>query len=231
MVERLNEIVTYTNPASPISEAIKCLRTNTLFLNSDNKLKVIGFTSSIPGEGKTFVVSNFAVAAAYGKKKTILIDGDIRRHGLTKLLKFKDKKGLSDILESGIDNPDDLPIYETGMDNLSMIPSGSLSIQPSELLQSDTINKVFTWLRERFDVICVDMPPILSVTDSTIICKKMDGVIFLVLAHSTVKSAVERAYQLLEESNVNILGSVLNRVDTGAQKYKYKYGYYYSYAK
>ena len=231
MTEHLNKIMTYMNPASPASEAIKCLRTNTLFLNNDNKLKVIGFTSSISGEGKTFLVSNFAVAAAHGKKKTILVDGDIRKHGLTKLLDFRNKKGLADILESGVDNPDDLPIYETGMDNLHIIPSGALSTHPSELLQSDTLNKVFIWLKERYDVVCVDMPPVLAVTDSMILCKKVDGVIFSVMAHSTVKSAVERAYQQLEESNVNIIGSVLNKVDTGAQKYKYKYGYYYSYAK
>ena len=219
------------NPASPVSEAIKCLRTNTLFLNNDNSLKIIGFTSSIPGEGKTFLTSNFAVAAAHGKKKTILVDADIRRHGLSRLLGFKDKKGLADVLESDIESPDDMPIYETGMDNLSIMPSGSLLTHPSELLQSDTINKIFTWLKERYDVVCVDTPPVLAVTDSIILAKKVDGVIFTVLAHSTVKSAVERAYQQLEESNVNILGSVLNRVDTGAQRYKYKYGYYYSYAK
>ena len=231
MIENLNKIMTYINPAATASEAIKCLRTNTLFLNNDNNLKVIGFTSSIPGEGKTFLVSNFAVTAAHGKKKTILVDADIRRHGLTTLLGYKEKKGLADVLESGINSADDMPIYEIGMDNLYIMPAGSLSTHPSELLQSEDLNKILLWLKERFDVVCVDMPPVLAVTDSIIVCKKVDGVIFTVLAHKTVKSAVERAYQQLEESNVNILGSVLNKVDTGAQKYKYKYGYYYSYAK
>jgi len=230
MANLLNDLVTYTDPNSPTAEAIRCLRTNILFLNPSKDIKVIGITSSLPGDGKSFLSGNLALATAQSEKKTLIIDCDLRRAGLSRMFSLHGKEGLSNVLANKEINVEQLPLYDAGIDNLSILASGSTPINPAELLSLDAMNTILSAVREKFDIVYVDLPPILSVTDPMVVSKITDGVVFVVMANATAKKAAIRAYSLLKDANINIMGSVLNKVETGIgsyYRYKYKYGDYY----
>jgi len=224
-----DKLILHTDPSSPTSEAVRCLRTNILFLNKGEYVKVIALTSAFPGEGKSFLVANLGVATAQSNKKTLLIDCDIRKQGLSNIFGVDKSKGLCDVLlkkkeELSIDN---IPVVDTGIANLSLIPSGLYASNPSELLSSPVLEHIILMARDNFDIIFLDMPPVLSVADPVIVAQKVDALIFVVAANTTNKKAAKRAYSVLKGANLNIIGTVLNRADAGAggyYRYKYKYG-------
>ena len=231
MPEILTGIIVNTDPNSPTAEAIRCLRTNILFLNIGKEAKVIELTSPAPQEGKSFLIANLAVATAQSNKKTMLIDCDLRRIGLSRVFRLSGKEpGLSSVLIKGKTSLKELPFYDLGIENLSFLPSGPPPPNPAELLERDIMNEVLAIGRENFDIIYIDVPPILSVTDPIIVSKKVDSVILVVMADTTQQKALSRSYSLLKEANVNILGTVLNKVDAGVggyYRYRYRYKYYY----
>jgi len=223
------EVIACSDPESLTAEAIRCLRTNVLFINTGKDTKVIGITSSLPGEGKSFITTNLAVTTANSKKKTAVIDCDLRRAGSSKLFNVAGKKGLSDLLATSDITKESLPLCDIGVENLCILPAGSTPKNPAELLGLMTMDKVLSIMREEFDIIYIDVPPVLAVTDPIIISKKADAIIFIVKAGATAKKAVARAYGSLKNSGANIIGTVLNNMDTGIgyyHKYKYKYGGY-----
>lgn len=231
MADLVDELVTYTDPNSPTAEAIRCLRTNILFLNPGKDIKIIGITSALPRDGKSFLSGNLAVATAQSNKKTAIIDCDLRRAGLSRLFNLHGKEGLSNALVNREFSVKDLPFYDVGIDNLSVLPSGSTPTNPAELLGLDAMATILSAMREKFDIAYIDLPPVLSVTDPMVISKRTDGVIFVVMANFTPKKAAIRAYSLLKDANINIMGSVLNKVGAGLggyYKYRYKYGDYYA---
>ncbi|NQT95958.1 MAG: CpsD/CapB family tyrosine-protein kinase [Candidatus Omnitrophica bacterium] len=235
MDKTIKDIIVYTDPTSPAAEAIRCLRTNILFLNPGTEIKVVGLTSSLPGEGKSFISANLAVATAQSNKKTLLIDCDIRRGGMTRLLGLKEKEGLSNYLAKKDIDFDNLPTCNIGIDNLDIMPSGPVPPNPAELLGLNSLAAILSAARKKFDIIYLDMPPVLSVTDPMIVSKQADGAVFIVMAEKTHEKAVSRAYNLLKDAGVNILGAVLNKVPRGIGRHygrygrygKYQYGDYY----
>lgn len=227
MADKHKGLVVSTDPKSAVSEAIRCLRTNIQFLNVGKKSQVVVITSSAPQEGKTFVAANLAIVTAQANKKTLLIDADMRRPHLHKIFGIGGgKEGLSTALSGEMSSLKEVPFLDTMIENLTLLTSGMVPPNPAELLEGGTFNKLLSMAREEFDIIYVDTPPLLSVTDPIIVSKRADGTILIVMADVTPQKIATRSYSLLKEAGVHVIGTVLNRVDTGPGGY-YRYRYYY----
>lgn len=207
-------------PRSVISESFRILRTNLQYSSLDRKYKVIVITSSNPGEGKTTIATNLALTLAEEEKKVILIDCDLRRPCIHRIFKISNANGLSQVL-LGEKNLNTAAINYK--ENLTVLTSGYIPPNPSEMLASDKMSKLLDKLREEFDYIILDTPPVLLVADSQIISTKSDGTILVVKSEKTKKVDVRDSVGLLKKVNANIIGTVLNGVKGNANK---GYNYY-----
>jgi tyrosine-protein kinase Etk/Wzc len=223
-------LVTHFDPKSPISESYRTLRTNIQFKNKQTKQHVILVTSSAPKEGKSTTVANLAITMAQMGNKTVLIDADLRRPVMHSIFNFKKESGITNFL---IGNKDLGEIIKpTFVENLSVIPCGPLPPNPSELLSSAEMAKLIVKLKEKFEVILFDSPPVIAVTDAAILSTLVDGVILVIKAHQTHREAIKRAKNLLDNAEAKIFGSLLNGVNikkTYGTNYYYYYYHYYQY--
>jgi capsular exopolysaccharide synthesis family protein len=215
-------IITHQNPKSPISEAYRALRTNIQFSSIDEELRVIMVTSAGPGEGKSTTLINLAVAYAQTDKKVLIIDGDLRKPTMHHTLRVSNRWGLTNLLTNQLSIREVL--QDTFIPNLQIITSGPIPPNPSEILASKKMISTIEELKQRFDVILIDAPPAIAVTDSQIIASRTDGVILVVNSDRTKREAVLKAKQNLDNVRARILGVVLNNVD---RKNKDAYYYYY----
>ncbi len=215
-------IITHQNPKSPISEAYRALRTNIQFSSIDEELRVIMVTSAGPGEGKSTTLINLAVAYAQTDKKVLIIDGDLRKPTMHHTLRVSNRWGLTNLLTNQLTIREVL--QDTFIPNLQIITSGPIPPNPSEILASKKMISTIEELKQRFDVILIDAPPAIAVTDSQIIASRTDGVILVVNSDKTKREAVLKAKQNLDNVRARILGVVLNNVD---RKNKDAYYYYY----
>ncbi|MBP1962317.1 CpsD/CapB family tyrosine-protein kinase [Paenibacillus aceris] len=215
-------IITHQNPKSPISEAYRTLRTNIQFSSIDEELKVIMVTSAGPGEGKSTTLVNLAVAYAQADKKVLVIDADLRKPTMHHTLQVSNRFGLTNLLTNQLTIPD--VIQETTIPSLSIISSGPIPPNPSEILASKKMISVLDELKQQFDIILIDAPPAIAVTDSQIIATRADGVILVVDSDKVKRDAAIKAKQNLDNVRARILGVVLNNVD---RKNKDAYYYYY----
>lgn len=207
-------------PKSVISENFRILRTNLQYSSLDKKYKVIVITSSNPGEGKTTISSNLALTLAEEDKKVVLIDCDLRRPYIHRIFKISNGNGLSQVLLG----KKDFNIASTKYkENLTILTSGYIPPNPAEMLASDKMSKLLDNLREEFDYIILDTPPVLLVTDSQILSTKADGTILVVKSEKTKKTEVKDSIELLKKVNANIIGTVLNGVNSKENKH---YSYY-----
>lgn len=219
-LEKLEELDFRSN------EAYKSLRTNIQFCG--NNVKVICFTSCLPNEGKSKVSFHLAQQFAESGRKVIFIDGDLRRSNI--IGRYKPGQavvGLTNYL-SGQKDMDEI-IYETNIPNLDMIFTGPVPPNPSELLSNIYFSDLISILREEYDYVMIDTPPLGSVTDSAIISQACDGTILVVEANSTSYKYVLRMKRQLEQVNSKVLGAVLNKVDKKSdinRQYKKKYRKY-----
>lgn len=213
-----------------VKEAYKSLRTNILFCGSD--INVIAITSSVPGEGKSSVSFNLARALAEDGKKVVYVDADLRKSVIMNRYKVGKKvTGLSHFL-SGQSELGDI-IYETNIEGLHMVFAGVEPPNPLELLGNKRFGDAIKFMRENYDYVIVDTPPMASVSDCAVISKVCDGVIMVIAAGSTNSRLVKTVKQQLERTNCKILGAVLNRIDTTKKEYYSNYygASYYSYKK
>lgn len=219
-----NEHIVATRPTSNISESIKVLRTRIHFSRFDgNPLKTILVTSSMPSEGKSFISTNLAASFAIAGEKTVLIDCDLRKPRIHSIFKMDKKPGISDYLV-GDCSLEDIQ-KPTMVDGLTVISAGTIPPNPSELLGSSQMRRFLEELKEIFDVIIVDSPPMLAVTDSEILYKITDGMLLTVKANQTPREVIKNMIQRIGlMGSDRFLGAVLN-----AFKYKEGYGYYYKY--
>lgn len=221
-----------------IREAYKTLRTNVSFaLGGDDRSKVIVVTSSLQSEGKSITAINLAISYAMTDRKVLVIDCDMRRPKIARLLQLNARVGLSNLIMDPRLKKE--AIIPSGIDNLDILLSGSIPPNPSELLGSPRMQELIKELREHYDYIFLDSPPINMVTDAVVIAPESDGVLFLVRANMSERGAVAHAVKQMEYSGTKILGFVLNGVDMekthyGSKKYKYRryfrygrYGYGY----
>ena len=171
-------LISLLNSRSTIAEQYRTIRTNIQFAaSSDHPVKSIVITSSGPSEGKSLTAANLAIVFAKSGKKTLLLDGDMRKPTVWKTFRLSNQKGLSTLLVS----PDDIAdsIQKTTIDNLSVLTSGPQPPNPSELLGSTREEVIMDQLTRLFDVIIVDMPPVVTVTDAQIVASKADGTILV----------------------------------------------------
>lgn len=208
-------------PKSIAAESYRTLRTNIQYSSFDKEYKVIMVTSSEPGEGKSTTAGNLALCLAQGDKKVILVDCDLRKPSLHKKFKVSNIIGLSDVI---IGKEELVTAIHRYNKNLVILTSGKIPPNPSEMLSSKTMTVLLEELKNNFDYIILDTPPVQAVTDSQILSTKADGTIIVVKAERTKKDSVENSINLLKKVNANIIGTVLNGVDNSRNKYYYYYG-------
>lgn len=209
-------------PKSIAAESYRTLRTNIQYSSFDKEYKTIVVTSSEQGEGKSTTAGNLALSMAQGEKKVILIDCDLRKPSLHKKFQISNLVGLSDVIVGKSDLASAVHRYNK---NLVILPSGKIPPNPSEMLSSKTMTKLLETLKEGFDYIIIDTPPVQAVTDSQILSVKADGTILVVKSERTKKESVQNAIDLLKKVNANIIGTVLNGIDASRNKYYYYYEY------
>jgi capsular exopolysaccharide synthesis family protein len=217
-------IITTEDPKSPISEAYRSLRTSILYSSPDKPIKSMIISSAGPGEGKTTTTTNLAITFANMGKKTLLIDADLRRPVLHHVFGVEQSPGLTDYLLGSIDNFDTL-VKPTETKNLFICTSGISPPNPSELLGSKYMSELIGLLESNWDIILLDTPPLVAVTDATIISREIDAMILVVHSGKTDKHSFERTIKSLRIIDVPLLGVVLNAV-TSMNSYG-TYSYYY----
>ncbi len=211
------------------AEAIKTLQTNIQFAGKNTKVVMI--TSCFPNEGKSDITLSLAKEMAASGKRVLLLDADIRKSSFILRFRIQEKVyGLSQYL-SGQITPQDL-IYMTNYHNMNMIFSGPSAPNPTNLLGDEVFAMMMDTLRQHYDYIFVDTPPISSVIDAAVVAQRCDGAIMVVESEAVSYRAVQKALAQIEKSGCNILGGVLNKVDTKRNKYyssyyNKKYGEYY----
>jgi polysaccharide biosynthesis transport protein len=221
------ELVAQHLPKSQMSEAFRALRTSLLLSQADHPPQVILVTSALPREGKTTAAANLAVTLAQLGDRTLLIDADLRKPGIGRLLSLGSGKyaGLSSFL-AGVSSLDLVTIQHPAIPNLSAIPTGPLPPNPADLLSSHKLDDAIAELRTKFKFIVIDSPPIMAATDAVILSVKADGVLLVVRSGETPKEAFTRTRDLLLSVKCHLLGVVLNAVDSSAPDYYYSYRYY-----
>jgi receptor protein-tyrosine kinase len=215
---------------SPRVEAFRILRTNLQFIDVDREKKVFVVTSSVPGEGKTSTASNTALALQTAGEKTLLIDGDMRRPQLATLYGLEGAVGLTSVLLGRIGLGD--AIQEHADSGLHVLTSGSLPPNPAELLQSQAMHELLKQVTDDYDVVVIDAPPLLPVTDAALLASQADGAIVVVRQGRTTRDQLSHSLQRLAAVGARPLGIALNMVPTrGRGGYGYGgYGYGYGYA-
>src|SRR6266436_2863945 len=229
--EKRIELVAQHLPKSQMSEAFRALRTALLLSQADHPPQVVLVTSALPREGKTTAAANLAVTLAQLGDRTLLIDADLRKPGIGRLLNLGTGKyaGLSSYL-AGVSSLDLVTIQHPAIPNLSAIPNGPLPPNPADLLSSEKLVDAIAELRTKFKFIVIDSPPIMAATDAVILSVKANGVLLVVRSGETPKEAFTRTRDLLSSVKCHLLGVVLNAVDPTAPDYYYSYRYYpYSY--
>lgn len=207
-------------PEFAVTEAMNTLRTNIIY---SNEIKIINITSTFPNEGKSTIAIQLARSFAELGKKTLLIDCDLRKSSLIHRFHGDRKlEGLSELLTGQSVKI----IHSTDIDNLSVICSGQIPPNPSELLSGQKFTVFIQALKEKYDYIIMDSPPIGSVIDAAIVGRNSDGTLMVVRNDFSTKAAVKRAKQQLEQSGCKLLGVILNRVKKHQKDYYYYSGYY-----
>lgn len=210
-------------PKSICTEAYKSLRTNIQYSSFDDEYKTIVVTSSEPGEGKSTVSGNLALVLAQGEAKVLLIDCDMRKPVLHKIFKLTNANGLSDLLHCKNKMSLESISFKYN-DNLTIITSGKIPPNPSEMLASKAMESFLKEMKSKFDYIILDTPPIHAVTDSQVLSRKADGVLLVVRANKTKKDLVNNSIESIKNINAKLIGIVLNGVDNSTNKYYQYYG-------
>ncbi len=226
--EGLQSLHTHVQPNANESEAFRTLRTS-LALGTEVADRVL-VSSAEPGDGKTTVSANLAVAFAQAGKRTLVIDADLRRPGMTALLGLKGVPGVVDILSSGQSAAELAPkhVLKTDAEGLDVIPAGLRRPNPAELLSSDAFIELLAWADSQYDQVLVDCPPVLAVSDAQIVGRLVDGAILVVRPEKNHRRLVARAVESFQSTGTHVFGVVANDVSefSGAG---YGYGYGYSY--
>ena len=205
-------------PKSVAAEAYRSLRTNIQYSSFDNKYQTLVVTSANPGEGKTTVAGNLALALAQGESKVLLVDCDMRRPSIHKTFKISNTYGISDLL---VGNKKLESVANKYNDNLSIVPVGKIPPNPAEMLASKAMTAFLEEMKNYFDYIVLDTPPLQAVTDAQVLSTKVDGSLIVVRAGVTKKDAVHNAVSIIKKVKGNIIGTVLNVAETKNDKYYY----------
>lgn len=227
IVQMRSRLITHLKPKSPISEAYRTLRTNLQFLDMDNPVKTLVLTSAGPSEGKSTTVANVAITFAQMGSKILLVDTDLRKPVIHKLFGVARDRGLTNLLKNKMKLED--VVISTEIEGLDILASGPLPPNPSELLSSKTMSSFIEEMKKKYDMIFFDTPPVIAVTDATVLSSKLDGVVLIVKSAETDREALKRAYTQLENVNAKVFGTLLNGVHMDDMFGSYYYYYYRQY--
>jgi capsular exopolysaccharide synthesis family protein len=219
--------ISLTEPRSPTAEAYRALRTNLNYTSVDHPLKKILVTSAEPGEGKSTTISNLAVVLAQNGSRVIIADCDMRHPRLNAYFNLPNRIGMSTLFShqevvKSVCQP-------TGLPGLSVVTTGPLPPNPSELMGSQTMQKILNLMGENADIILIDTPPVLAVTDAAALAPSLDGVVLVVQPGKTRTTALRQTLEQLSQVNARVLGVVLNNVVTRGKSYGYHYKEYRNY--
>ena len=226
------ELIAHRDPKSLVSEVFRTLRTNIQFMNTNNKLKTLLVTSTLPGEGKSWVTANLAVTFAQAGKKVVLVDADMRKGRQYTIFEVSPRPGLSNYL-SGFDSntgeeiSDDLANYiqDTQIPNLYIIPAGNIPPNPSELLISTKMISLLDRLKELCDLVIIDGTPCELVTDSIILSRIVDSTVIVTAHKQTKKDDLQKIVTNIQNVGGKIAGIVLNKIPVSVKKYEQSYYY------
>jgi succinoglycan biosynthesis transport protein ExoP len=213
------------------AEAFRTIRTNVLFSSAEEGPRALVITSTGPGEGKTTVASNLAIGFAQAGQRVLLIDADMRRPRVHEVFGRRQEPGLSNVMVGNAKASQS--VHKTGVPGLWVMAAGHLPPNPAELLGSQRFRDFVTSLKEHFDLILIDSPPVMAVTDAVIAAHAANGVVFVVGSEMTSRQAARAAVEHLEQGRVHFVGAILNRVDLERNSYYYsnyyrhEYGTYY----
>ena len=213
-----NEIISLINPKSPVTEAYRTLLTNIEYSSVDKQIQMIAVTSSAPSEGKTTTATNLAVAYSETGKNVLLVDCDLRKPRLHKVFNTSNLIGLTSVLASKSSLNDTVKPVKDG---LSILTSGPIPPNPVELIRSNMMEQLINTLRDLFDVVIFDAPPVGLVTDAAIISSKLDGVVLVVASGKSQIEATLRAKENLQNVNANLLGAVVTMIPIDTRGYQY----------
>ena len=219
-----SSVVTLHKARSPISEAFRGIRTGLFFGCQQGGVKVIQVTSPIPGDGKSTVAANIAVSIALSGRNVCLVDCDFRRPRVAKLFGLREDIGFVQVIGGKAELDDS--IQATSVSNLSALTCGKRPSNPAELLSSEVFGDLIATLRERFDFVIVDTPPMLAVSDPANVARHVDGILLTIRLRRNLRPIASRAAQMLHALNANMLGVVVNGIGVGGNAYGYG-GYRY----
>lgn len=217
------ELIVEKQPKSPISEQFRTIRTNIMYSSIDTEVKTVIFTSATPGAGKSTTAANVAIAYAQSGKRTLLIDADLRRPTTHYTFEVANQRGLSTVIVNDMPAAD--AVKQTDVENLEILTSGPIPPNPSELLSSRKTHLLLKTVAMDYDMVLIDTPPLLAVTDAQVLSKIVDGVVLVTNVETNNKERLADAKALLEKADANILGVVMNNKNMGRKKDEYYYYY------
>jgi tyrosine-protein kinase Etk/Wzc len=221
-------LMTREDPKSPVSEAYRSLRTSLLYSSSKKEPSSILISSAGPGEGKTTTVANLAITYANLGKKTLLVDTDLRRPVVHKVFELNREPGVTTYLSGATDDFKSL-IQNCEIDNLSIITAGIIPPNPSELLGSDRMTTLVKQIENDWDMVLFDSPPLVAVTDATMISQEIDQIVMVVKVGQTDKKAFAHTLTNLRNVGAPLGGIIMNAVTHKSSYGSYYYYYYYQY--
>ncbi|WP_432354349.1 CpsD/CapB family tyrosine-protein kinase [Sporosarcina sp. A2] len=215
------KLITIDSPMSVISEQFRTVRTNIHFSTADQELKTIVISSSTPNEGKSTCAANISVVFAQEGKRVLLIDADMRKPTMHHTFQVSNRAGLSTVLtrQGALEDV----LHETQMENLHVMPCGPIPPNPAELIGSKMMKTLIEELKQKYDLIIFDTPPLLSVADAQILSNECDGTILVVNTGATEKDSAVKAKDTLQSANARILGVVMNNYKLAKDNYYYQY--------
>ncbi|NLO22250.1 MAG: CpsD/CapB family tyrosine-protein kinase [Syntrophomonadaceae bacterium] len=223
--KRVYELITHEKPRSMFSEAYRSLRTNLGFTEIDQKCRTLLLSSPNPMDGKSLTTANLAVVLAQAGHTVVLVDCDLRKPSQHTIFELENHRGVSNCLAQNLDISK--VTQPSPVDNLSIISSGPIPPNPTEMLNSDATRGFLARLQEEYDYVLVDGPPVLAVADASILARQVDGVILVLRSASSRVDASKEAKEQLKRAGANLIGVVLNQVDIKRNNYYHNQYYYY----
>lgn len=222
------KLITVVDPKSPVTEQFRTIRTNIKFMAVDHDIKSVAFTSASISEGKSTVAANVAVTYAQAGHKVLLIDADLRRPTVHRTFNLSNHVGLSTVISSAAKEVDlDEVVQESGIDDLAILTAGPTPPNPSELIGSKRMQDFISLVEDHYDMVIIDLAPVIEVSDTQELARRLDGIILVVRQGKTQKAAIKRAVEMLNFSKAKVLGFIMNDISSDNAGYGYGYGYGY----